>query len=132
MSKKIRKTFPLDAGAEALMGVISEYTSPRVMDMMERWMEDFTARVQNDICDRVYDYVYYRGERGWLGMSHADVLLGTLYDLHDEFLIDEADRSLASRSCSVEDGTDATVRAHCCAVLLPDEVEMLFKIISFI
>ena len=127
MPKNFRKTFPLDPSAEAMLGIISEYTSERVANLLEKLLVDFCGRMQNDICDRVYDYVYYRGDRGFVGNSHADNLLTAVYDLHDLFLVQKANRSLASGYHLPESMESVAERARCCTSMFPDEIEMLIK-----
>lgn len=85
-----------------MIGVISDLTSPVVTDLLCYRLAAFTSALQNEICDRAYDYIYYRVGRVYVGNDRADTLLACVYRLHDEYLVRCANRSLAPVPCVPE------------------------------
>lgn len=81
-----------------MISVISIHTSLDVTDVLRCNLVEFPSALQNEICDRAYDYIYYRLGRVYVENDRANTLLACVYDLHDEYLDRRANRSLASGS----------------------------------
>lgn len=110
-----------------MVGIISDSTSLAVTNLLLKSLTVYPSALQNEICDRVYDYIYYRLGRVTVENVRANALLACVYDLHDEFMYRCANRSLASGTFLPTSLADAMNRRRHCTVTLIDDYELINK-----